>query len=228
MLSLCPMQLSSTARLRYEPPASFAIVKQDTGLARVLRPELNVCIWRRSLPPRLERWLTALSRTLVHELAARISPDLASARRLFAGLPDRAETRAWAADVVALAARFCDLLGTKSLRASLATVETNKCRKFHTDYKTLRLVCTYAGPGTEWVDDRHADRSAMGSEDTCIDSANTRIVRHGASIQRARAGDVVVLKGGLFAGNEGRGAVHRSPPIEHTGERRIVLTFDQS
>ncbi len=200
------MQLSSTARLRYEPPASFAIVKQDTGLARVLRPELNVCIWRRSLPPRLERWLTALSRTLVHELAARISPDLASARRLFAGLPDRAETRAWAADVVALAARFCDLLGTKSLRASLATVETNKCRKFHTDYKTLRLVCTYAGPGTE----------TRGSFATA--QASSAPVPATSWFSR----------GGLFAGNEGRGAVHRSPPIEHTGERRIVLTFDQS
>lgn len=31
----------------------------------------------------------------------------------------------------------------------------------------------------------------------------------------------------LFAGNAGRGAGHRSPPIESAGERRIVLTFER-
>lgn len=122
--------------------------------------------------------------------------------------------------------RFCELLGAETLRASLASVDTNKCRKFHCDYKTLRLVCTYAGPGAEWVDDAEADRGAMGHAEACFDTANARIVRRGSSVRRAAAGDVVILKGELFDGNAGRGAVHRSPPIEATGERRIVLTLD--
>lgn len=222
------MQLSSSIQRRNERPPTFAIVKRDVGLARILRPELNVCVWKRTLPQRLGTWLDVLGRTLVHDVAARISPELRSTQRPFAGLPDRAETHAWTADVAALASLFCELLGTKSLRASFATVETNKCRKFHIDHKTLRLVCSYSGPGTEWVDDRHADRSAMGHEEACIDAANTRIVRRGSSIQRAEPGDVVLLKGELFTGNAGRGAIHRSPPIESTGERRIVLTFDKS
>jgi hypothetical protein len=205
---------------------SFAIVKRDADLARILHPDVNVCVWRRALPPRFEQWLDVRSRTLVHDVASRVSPDARSVRPLFEGLPDRVETRAWAADTATLVAHLCALLGTQSLRASLATVETNKCRKFHTDYKTIRLVCTYAGPGTEWVDDRHADRSAMGHEETCIDTANTRIVRRGSSIRRSGPGDVVLLKGELFDGNRGRGAIHRSPPIEATGERRIVLTLD--
>lgn len=230
-LNLCAvlwaMHLSSSLQRRNEPSPTFAIVRRDAGLARILRPELNVCVWRRTLPRRLGPWLNLLGRTLVHAVTARISPDLASTQRLFTGLPERAEMHAWAADVATLASLFCKLLGTKSLRASVATVDTNKCRKFHTDYKSLRLVCTYAGPGTEWVDDRHADRSAMRHEDACIDTANTRIVRRGSSIERAKPGDVVLLKGELFAGNAGRAAVHRSPPIESTGDRRIVLTFDE-
>jgi Protein of unknown function (DUF1826) len=222
------MQLAGHGQRRDDSSPSFAIVKRDTGLARILRPDLNVCVWRRSLPPRLEKWLHSLRPTLAQNVTLRMSSTPVFALPLFAGLPDCQETHAWAADVAALARLFCGLLGTESLRASLTTVDTNKCRKFHTDYKTLRLVCTYAGPGTEWVDDRHADRSAMGHDEACIDTANTRIVRRGSSIRRAGAGDVVLLKGELFAGNAGRGAVHRSPPIEATGERRIVLTLDKS
>jgi hypothetical protein len=66
----------------------------------------------------------------------------------------------------------------------------------------------------------------MGHEEACVDAANTRIVRRGSGIRCSGPGDVVLLKGELFDGNRGRGAVHRSPPIEATGERRIVLTLD--
>lgn len=206
---------------------SFAIVKRDADLARILRPDVNVCVWRRALPPRFERWLEALARTFVHDSSYRVSSTAESTLPLFADLQGPNEMiQTWATDVAALVKIFSGLLRGRSLHASLATIDTNKCRKFHTDYKTLRLVCTYAGPGTEWVDDRDADRSAMGHEEACIDAANTRIVRHGSSIQRSKPGDVVLLKGELFDGNRGRGAVHRSPPIEATGERRIVLTLD--
>lgn len=213
------------------PAPSVAVVKRSEGLARVLKPEINVCVWRRTLPPRFERWLAALARTLVHDVSRHVSAAPASTRPLFAGLPDdtaedAAMIRAWADDVAGVAGRLAALLGQPTVRATLATVVTNKCRKFHSDYKTLRLVCTYAGPGTEWVDDRHVNREAMGHEETCIDAANLHIVPRGSSVRRGGPGDVVILKGELFPGNRGRGAVHRSPPIEATGERRIVLTLD--
>ena len=167
-----------------------------------------------------------LARDLVHDVSLRVSFDHAAILSLFSGLPVGNESLAWAADVTRLARLFARLTGTSSFQASLATVHTNKCRKFHTDYKPLRLVCSYAGPGTEWVDDRDTNRDALGHEEACFDTANARIVPRGSSIHRAKAGDVVLLKGELFPGNAGRGAVHRSPPIERTGERRIVFTLD--
>lgn len=30
--------------------------------------------------------------------------------------------------------------------------------RYHEDKVPLRLLCTYVGPGTEWLDDRHVDR----------------------------------------------------------------------
>lgn len=210
--------------VRTEPePRSVAYASRGEDLRRILRPEVNVCVWRRELPASLARRLDAIARAMEHEVAHHVTPGAVGP--LFEGLP---RLDAWEEDVAVLVRIFCGLVGKSSARASLATVATNKCRKFHTDYKTVRLVCTYAGPGTEWVSNASADRSALGHHDACIDTANARIVRRGSSIRRANAGDVVLLKGELFEGNRGRGAVHRSPPIEATGERRLVLTLDAS
>lgn len=220
------MQADASVARRDRPGKTTATVRREEQVARILRPELNVCVWRRELAPTLEAWLHRLARDLVHDVVINASFDHGSILSLFSGLPEGEESRASTADVTRLAALFSRLTGSASFQASLATVETNKCRKFHTDYKRLRLVCTYAGPGTEWVDDRDVDRDALGHEESCFDTANARIVPHGRNIQRARPGDVVLLKGELFPGNAGRGAVHRSPPIEGTGERRIVLTLD--
>jgi hypothetical protein len=45
-------------------------------------------------------------------------------------------------------------------------------------------------------------------------------------VRCANTGDVLVLKGELWPNNRGRGAIHRSPPIEGTGSRRLVLIID--
>lgn len=220
------MQAEASVARRDESRPTSATVRREDETARILRPDLNVCVWRRGLAPTLDAWLHRLVRDLVHDVVINASFDHGSILSLFSGLPVGEESRAWTADVTRLAALFSRLTGSASFQASLATVQTNKCRKFHTDYKALRLVCTYAGPGTEWVDDRDVDRDALGHEESCFDTANARIVPHARNIERARPGDVVLLKGELFPGNAGRGAVHRSPPIESTGERRIVLTLD--
>jgi hypothetical protein len=205
---------------------SSTIVRQEEKVARILQPKLNVCVWRRALPRTLNVWLLQLAQTTEFGTALRLSRDDGDVRGLFAGLPPGEELRSWMVDVGRLAALFARITNAPTVDASLATVDTNKCRKFHADFKALRLVCTYAGPGTEWVDDRDVNRSALGHEESCFETANARIVPRGRAIRTSGPGDVVLLKGDRFPGNEGRGAVHRSPPIETTKERRIVLTLD--
>lgn len=191
-------------------------------LSRVLRPEHNGCVWRRTAPfePQSLPWLTP-------DRFGRITRAKDSVRPLLVGVSGSLAEE-WAADIAMLAGALCDLLGAPAVHASLASITTDKCRKFHTDYKTLRLVCTYRGPGTEWVEDRHVVREAMEREDPCILEANARIVPRGSTIRRAGAGDVLAMKGHLFSGSRGHGVVHRSPPIEATGEHRIVLTLDEA
>ncbi len=44
--------------------------------------------------------------------------------------------------------------GVEQVRCSLQLVTSTSCPKFHADFVTLRALCTYAGPGTMFVDER--------------------------------------------------------------------------
>lgn len=203
--------------------ASWILVRRPAGLARI--GGTNLCVWRRPLRASLRAWAAReLGRGLVVEATTKARDGSAVAEGLCAELDRSPGASLLAADIGRLVDRLRAVTGRPILQASLATVDTDKCRKFHVDYKSVRLVCTYAGPGTEWVDDAGVDRSALGHPAPCIDSANARIVLRAGSVHRALPGDVVLLKGEL--GNEGRGVVHRSPPVEATHQRRLVLTLD--
>jgi hypothetical protein len=61
-------------------------------------------------------------------------------------------------DVIDLLNLFKQLTSAKMYRLFLTTVNTNMCRKFHTDINDLRLLCTYSGSGTLWVEDDYVNR----------------------------------------------------------------------
>lgn len=89
-----------------------------------------------------------------------------------------------------------------------------------------RLITTYAGAGTEWVDDRFARRDLLGHAYRGDGDPNDAIVPDPARIQRLRAGDVGIFKGDAWPGREGRGCVHRSPPHVPGEPPRILLTLE--
>ncbi|MEM7608900.1 MAG: DUF1826 domain-containing protein [Myxococcota bacterium] len=103
-------------------------------------------------------------------------------------------------------------------------VDVDKCRKLHFDHLDLRILCTYEGPGTWVAPERCLDRSAIGARGE-VALINKRICRDDAALHQASAGDLVFLKGRAWQ-NGARGAVHRSPALERTGKRRLLLTVD--
>lgn len=218
----------------HRPPRrqSTFVARRAREIAAVLEPCRNACCWRRALPaPHLAALRGALD-TSCGGTPAAASPcrEEAIAEMVGAVVPSlpRPVARWLVADIARVARAFAALRPGVSVGASLEIVTHDKCRRFHADARTLRAVCTYAGPGTEWVEDGVVDRLALERRDPTIPIPvqNAAIVRDEAAIRRARAGDVVLLKGDDAAGNEGRGAVHRSPPIEERGLLRLVLTLD--
>jgi hypothetical protein len=120
---------------------------------------------------------------------------------------------------------FAWLAGAPRVKVTLASVASDACRRFHADFVPLRMLCTYVGPGTEFVRDRYVRR---GAADECldIDEANAAIVPDRSHVERCAAGDLLLLKGEAWPGNRGRGAIHRSPPIERERTPRIVMSLD--
>lgn len=55
----------------------------------------------------------------------------------------------------------------------LEAVGTDACSKFHTDMVRIRLLCTYRGPGSEWVPDDHVRRTRLGPHGENADSSLT-------------------------------------------------------
>ena len=102
----------------------------------------------------------------------------------------------------------------------LKTTESDDCRRFHVDRTRLRLLCTYQGPGTEWLTDAQVDRAAQRSG-----APNEDIVRFGHP-SCFRPFWVGVMKGDAYSNNAGRGLVHRSPPIAGSGQARVLFCLD--
>lgn len=126
-------------------------------------------------------------------------------------------------------ALFCALVGRGRCKVTLASVWTDSCRKFHADFVALRMLCTFAGPATEFVDDAHVRRDVELDTSRSIEAialANAQMVVAPSSVRQASVGDLLFLKGELWPGNRGRGAMHRSPPIERSSDKRLLLVLD--
>lgn len=185
-------------------------------LAQVFDPSVNLVRLLRPLPPGLADYLDA----------AHASGALGSGRRtvIDAGsplptgtLPELPGRDTVDAEVQRLSELLADLTGCTRVGVRIEVLERAMCPRWHVDRVALRLLCTWIGPATEWLDERCADRSRLGSDDVMTDAAG---------IRRATAGDILLLKGELWPGNAGRGVIHRSPHLDAAQRLRIVVALD--
>ena len=124
-------------------------------------------------------------------------------------------------DILRLATLFEATTKSDNIKLQLEIVTTDMCRLFHADYYRQRLLCTYLGPGTEWLDHSNVNRHALGKG-----SNNNNIARDETAINRANTFDVLILKGKKYGEGE-LAVVHRSPPIMRHNKTRVLLKIDE-
>jgi hypothetical protein len=123
-------------------------------------------------------------------------------RDAFPDLPDEL-----LADVETLARRFAAVMSIETVKVRVERTDSNACRKVHADFTDVRLITTYAGPGTDVAPHAtDADRS-----DCCL--------------ERVPTGWIGLFKGRIY-GADHRPCFHRSPPAGDLGEKRLVLVID--
>ncbi|MEL6463662.1 MAG: DUF1826 domain-containing protein [Pseudomonadota bacterium] len=187
-----------------------AIADTPDDLTAFLDPGCAAAIWRRQPVPGFQQWIDGLDPALLPAGRVVLRPDAveAEATRLceVAGTPACAEREQLIGDIAALADIFARLMQTPYLRLRLQPVTSNACRRFHIDVITARLICTYRGQGTQY------GISSGGQDPARVFSAPT--------------GTPILLRGTLWPAQPASGLVHRSPPIEGTGETRLLLVLD--
>jgi hypothetical protein len=178
-------------------------------LQDILDDAHNLTIWQRVAP------FDAADLVGNEDAAARVTIALDSiavtlnTALVEGGFPEGMALQNLITDIEKLCALYQPIADTPKLEVRLEVVSGNACRKFHGDYVKNRLITSYKGSGTQWLDRDDASRVQQGDEPQ--------------TIHQLSCGDVGIFKGRLATDHP---AIHRSPPIAGSGERRLVLAID--
>lgn len=203
---------------------ALAPVRQVFGetpmaLTEALLDGVNLAVWQRRLPAHINDFaalLLSLNEPLAESFTLSVGKDgqMPLLDGVASAYTDLAGHEGFIADLAWLIDAYACLLGAKSVGVRLRALERAMCPRFHVDHVPLRLITTYAGPASEWLEEGAIDRRRLAQDE--VDSAD---------IRQLVCGDVALFKGEKWLGNEGAGVVHRSPALAN-GERRLILTLD--
>ncbi|GGU48770.1 hypothetical protein GCM10009504_01310 [Pseudomonas laurentiana] len=188
-------------------------------LAEALQDGVNLAAWERQLPVQVADFaslLLSLNQPLAESFTLELGDDgqLPVLPTLARGYADLAGYDGFVADVAWLVSAYACLLDARRVGVRLTVLDNAMCPRWHVDHVPLRLLTTYAGPGSEWLEE----------------AVDKRVQPLPAEVEPSRVrqlacGAVALLKGEKWLGNEGSGLIHRSPALAN-GERRLILSLD--
>nr|WP_087017358.1 DUF1826 domain-containing protein [Thaumasiovibrio subtropicus] len=191
-------------------------------LCDIYEDDANIAIWHRDLSDSLQRQVSDfIAAYPTFQTSMTVSPQSAHA-----SVQEALKSAAYSelsASIAELVDMFCCLFELKRVGLRLTVLSQAMCPRFHVDKVPCRLVTTFQGIATEWLPHSHVDRSQLGAIGK-IDS-ESGLYANAKDIQQLTAGDVALLKGELWEGNESAGLVHRSPAV-NDGDMRLLLTLD--
>jgi len=176
---------------------------------RIYESDCNLACWQREQPPELTQYIEQLPGD--RQLNLRIIQSLDNLpRALERQLPAGEGRQLLIDDICLIVDMFSCLFEQEEVGLRLAQLTGAMCPRFHVDHVPCRLVTTWQGPATQWLDNALADIPDLDSPD---------------SWQQLNSSDVALMKGDGWYNNSGRGFVHRSPSVP-AGQRRLFMSLD--
>lgn len=190
--------------------AGLETVEQPEDLKVIQKAGVAAALWQRTPLPEFQHWIDGLHPEHLPSARVVLRPNAVreAVTKLCdaAGTPDGPERDLLIDDIAALADIFAGLSAAPYLRLRLDRVSGNACGRFHVDAVTVRLICTYRGTGTEYG-----------------------VAQNGQSpheVFNAPTSAPLLLRGKNWPAGGEVALLHRSPPIEGTGETRLILVLD--
>lgn len=227
-----PALLSAARRL----PAHVVVGSSPRVLRAGRRRGINLAVWTRPAPPAHRDAFISLAR-VDFSIDVRLDVQHLSAARVRELLPPATATTDAARsmlceDVACLAGRFSRLTGAQRVRLKLQAVGGDECRLFHVDTVSWRMMTTWAGPGTDWLENDACRREHLGGAGlphrASVDMTNAAIVTDWTKVHRLDRYAVAFCRGATACDAHTVPLVHRSPPIAGTGLRRLRLVIDDA
>jgi hypothetical protein len=175
----------------------------DDKISRIQEANTDILVIRRPLPVDCD---SLLAHGRVGEVRFKMAARGAATKigqgldRLGMKTPARARARL-ADDIFGLVCGMLEVFDWPKVEVRLDLADTQSCPKFHCDNVLVRLVTTYAGPGTEYIETEAPD-----------------------AVHRAAPGSLVFLKGHRHP-THGDAILHRSPPVR-PGTLRFSVAID--
>lgn len=194
-------------------------------LSNIYQDDANMVIWQRDLSPELT---SAVSEFLkIHtKTAAVLAVTPEDTQQVLAEAFGKSEPiSVLSNDIALLVDMFCCLFDLKRAGLRLTVLDRAMCPRFHVDHIPCRLVTTYHGIATEWLNHDAVDRSKLGAGNQGKTDEESGLFKSPQDINQLTVGDVALLKGENWDETKGGGLVHRSPPVK-ADEQRLLLTLD--
>ena len=207
----------STAAIENMTSASCQQVfsEQADVFTTIYQPTVNMAVWQRQLSESVTR---AVKEGLTQNLQLNVTQEV-PVDGVLDNLNNNYALSLWPTslreDIAQLVEMFGCLFDIDMVGLRLRTLNAAMCPKFHYDRVPCRLVTTYSGIGTQWLPNDAIELNETGRLQVNGDSEPHTLT----------AGDVALLKGSAWPGNESTPLVHRSPCLTEL-QPRILLTLD--
>ncbi|GAA3931060.1 DUF1826 domain-containing protein [Litoribacillus peritrichatus] len=196
-------------------------------LTHIYDDDINLAGWQRPVNRNAKAYA---EQYLKHNVSDNLQGalDLKTHQRwLTRKLPNHSHKQDFIEDVVEVIEIFAYLFELEEVGFRLTPIQDTMCPRFHVDKVQCRLVTTYAGPGTECLDNHHRIRKQLLSKSFSETEVPTEL------IQTLNEQEIGLLKGERWNETESFGVIHRSPPASrsaalsaNSSQARLLLTLD--
>ncbi len=196
---------------------------KPTVLTRIYDDNISACIQTRTLSKDITDYATFICHSHnTTELSLVITPT-SIAKQLSHALPHHDTRAVFIHDLVTIIDMFAGLFDLEKIGLRLTTLTKVMCPRFHTDRVLCRLITTYFGKGTEWLDGNPIDPIELA---TYNETYGNQPYLGKIPCFHLQPGDIALFKGDQWEKSIGNpGVIHRSPHLDK-GEVRLLLTLD--